>query len=103
MQLVEPVDAWLDPAGQLTQLLRSAEAPYFPAAHCAQLVAASFEYSPSTHALHFVAPVSAEYLPPLQKEQLVEPIAVWLEPAAQLVQPMAPEKLENLPAAHEMH
>jgi hypothetical protein len=57
---------------------------------------------PEAHTLHFAAPVSAEYLPVAHKEQLVEPDAAWLEPAAQLVHD-DDSAAEYFPAAQSLH
>ncbi len=81
------------PAGQLTHAVWPTDPTNVPAPQSAQTFAPLAEYWPGaqvTQVVEAAAPSTCEYSPALQSEQVVVPVAVLNEPAAQFAHSAAP-------------
>ena len=92
MHVVDPVEAWYEPARQFEQLVEDADDEYVPDKQLEQTVEDATEYKPAEQApVTAVSPVVAQYDPPVHAVQLEEPVLAWYDPTRQLEHTVADE------------
>ncbi len=102
LHVVEPVESWNVPAGQLEQVVAPTPLDAWPATLATHSLAVlALECRPVEHDVQITA-LDEEYIPAAQEEQDKEPPLLWYLPAMQLLEQDDDPGAEYVRVAHTL-